>query len=97
MLSLVWIACALAPLVAGAQRPNSPPQLTQPALAFSDTRAAALTPTTTTAVACFFDQLLDHSSPLLGTFPQRFWFYEGYYKEGGPIILFNACASAPAT
>ncbi|KAF7344257.1 hypothetical protein MVEN_01717000 [Mycena venus] len=90
MFSLVWIACALAPLVAGARRPNSPPQLTQPALAFSDTRAAALTPTATAPVAYFFDQLLDHSNPSLGTFPQRFWFYEGYYKEGGPIILFNA-------
>ncbi|KAJ6548488.1 serine carboxypeptidase S28-domain-containing protein [Mycena capillaripes] len=67
MLSLVWIACALAPLVAGARRPNSPPQLTQPALAFSDTRAAALMPTTTTPVAHFFDQRLDHSNPSLGT------------------------------
>jgi hypothetical protein len=41
-------------------------------------------------VAYFFDQLLDHSNPSLGTFPQRFWFFDDYYKEGGPVVLFNA-------
>ncbi|KAE9409902.1 hypothetical protein BT96DRAFT_460529 [Gymnopus androsaceus JB14] len=36
----------------------------------------------------FFDQLIDHTNPSLGTFKQRFWFtYEWY--ETGPIILFT--------
>ncbi|KAF8207136.1 serine carboxypeptidase S28-domain-containing protein [Mycena galopus ATCC 62051] len=92
MLSFVWIAYALAPLVAatGGRPPNGLPQLKQPVLAFENTRAAALTPSTTAPTAYFFDQILDHSNPSLGTFQQRFWFYEGYYKEGGPIVLFNA-------
>ncbi|KIK60910.1 hypothetical protein GYMLUDRAFT_73702 [Collybiopsis luxurians FD-317 M1] len=36
----------------------------------------------------FFDQLIDHTNPSLGTFKQRYWHtYEWY--ETGPIILFT--------
>lgn len=39
----------------------------------------------------FFDQLLDHSNPELGTFKQRFWYGTEFWKgPGSPIILFNA-------
>ncbi|TFL04530.1 serine carboxypeptidase S28-domain-containing protein [Pterulicium gracile] len=35
----------------------------------------------------FFDQLIDHKNPSLGTFKQRFWFTYEFYEPGGPIIL----------
>ncbi|KAJ7841314.1 peptidase S28 [Mycena olivaceomarginata] len=72
MLSLAWIACSLAPLVAGARPPSGLLPLKQPTFTFTDSH------------------LLDHSNPSLGTFPQRFWFFDDYYKEGGPVVLFNA-------
>ncbi|RYP61563.1 hypothetical protein DL771_010084 [Monosporascus sp. 5C6A] len=36
-----------------------------------------------------FEQLLDHSDPSRGTFPQRYWWNAQYFEEGGPIILYN--------
>ncbi|KAG9309934.1 peptidase S28 [Chiua virens] len=35
----------------------------------------------------YFDQLIDHDNPSLGTFQQRYWMNWQYYEEGGPIIL----------
>ncbi|TFK90871.1 peptidase S28 [Polyporus arcularius HHB13444] len=35
----------------------------------------------------YFDQLIDHSNPSLGTFKQRFWHTAEFYEKGGPIIL----------
>ncbi|TFK43800.1 serine carboxypeptidase S28-domain-containing protein [Crucibulum laeve] len=35
----------------------------------------------------FFDQLIDHNNPSLGTFKQRFWHTWEFYEPGGPIIL----------
>ncbi|TFK63556.1 hypothetical protein BDN72DRAFT_311679 [Pluteus cervinus] len=35
----------------------------------------------------YFNQLIDHNNPNLGTFQQRFWFTYEYYEPGGPIIL----------
>ncbi|TFK38223.1 serine carboxypeptidase S28-domain-containing protein [Crucibulum laeve] len=35
----------------------------------------------------YFDQLIDHSNPKLGTFKQRYWHTWEYYKPGGPILL----------
>lgn len=36
----------------------------------------------------FFDQLLDHTNPSLGTFKQRYFFSAQYYGgQGSPIIL----------
>lgn len=35
----------------------------------------------------YFDQLIDHNRPHLGTFKQRYWHTWEYYKPGGPIIL----------
>ncbi|KAJ7056562.1 peptidase S28 [Mycena amicta] len=61
----------------------------QPPFAFSDPDATGLV-AAAPPTAYFFDQLLDHSNPSLGTFKQRFWFFDGYYQEGGPIVLFNA-------
>ncbi|KAF8806322.1 hypothetical protein BYT27DRAFT_6649057 [Phlegmacium glaucopus] len=35
----------------------------------------------------YFDQLIDHDNPSLGTFKQRFWHTYEFYEPGGPIIL----------
>ncbi|KAG5648816.1 hypothetical protein DXG03_000165 [Asterophora parasitica] len=35
----------------------------------------------------YFDQLIDHNNPSLGTFKQRFWHTYEYYEKGGPIII----------
>ena len=35
----------------------------------------------------YFDQLIDHNNPSLGTFQQRFWHTYEFYEPGGPIIL----------
>ncbi|KAA1473365.1 hypothetical protein DENSPDRAFT_839826 [Dentipellis sp. KUC8613] len=37
----------------------------------------------------YFDQLIDHNNPSLGTFAQRYWFDWEYYQPGGPVVLFN--------
>ncbi|KAH9943800.1 peptidase S28 [Amylocystis lapponica] len=37
----------------------------------------------------YFDQLIDHNNPSLGTFSQRYWFSYEYYEPGGPIVLFT--------
>ncbi|KAJ7724875.1 serine carboxypeptidase S28-domain-containing protein [Mycena metata] len=37
----------------------------------------------------FFQQLIDHNNPSLGTFTQRYWHTYEFYEEGGPIILFT--------
>ncbi|KAI0332898.1 peptidase S28 [Cubamyces sp. BRFM 1775] len=38
----------------------------------------------------YFDQLIDHNDPSLGTFQQRYWFSYSYYQPGGPILIMNA-------
>lgn len=35
----------------------------------------------------YFDQLIDHNNPSLGTFKQRFWHTYEFYEPGGPIVL----------
>ncbi|KAG2039995.1 serine carboxypeptidase S28-domain-containing protein [Suillus americanus] len=35
----------------------------------------------------YFDQLIDHNNPGLGTFQQRYWMNWEFYKPGGPVIL----------
>ena len=55
-----------------------------------------ITNTTTTAtvgtpdIEFFFDQLIDHTNPTLGTFKQRYWFSAQLWGgQGYPIILSN--------
>ncbi|KAG7441696.1 peptidase S28 [Guyanagaster necrorhizus] len=38
----------------------------------------------------YFDQLIDHDDPSMGTFQQRYWHSAEFYEAGGPIILMNA-------
>ncbi|KAJ7510413.1 serine carboxypeptidase S28-domain-containing protein [Mycena galericulata] len=92
MLPLAWIAgtlAAIVPLSVVARPPVALAIPKQPPFSFSDSQASSRS-TAVTPVAYFFDQILDHSNPSRGTFKQRFWFYDGYYKKGGPIVLFNA-------
>ncbi|KAI0740521.1 peptidase S28 [Earliella scabrosa] len=35
----------------------------------------------------YFNQLIDHNNPSLGTFLQRYWHTYEFYEQGGPIIL----------
>ncbi|KAJ7284199.1 serine carboxypeptidase S28-domain-containing protein [Mycena rebaudengoi] len=37
----------------------------------------------------FFQQLIDHTNPSLGTFTQRYWHTYEMYEPGGPILLFT--------
>jgi hypothetical protein len=37
-----------------------------------------------------FQQLIDHSNPSLGTFPQRYWWNSNYYAgPGSPVVFFT--------
>ncbi|KAF9026495.1 hypothetical protein BDZ89DRAFT_1067591 [Hymenopellis radicata] len=38
----------------------------------------------------WFNQLIDHANPSLGTFKQRYFFSGEFYEPGGPILLVNA-------
>ncbi|KAI0701175.1 peptidase S28 [Cytidiella melzeri] len=68
--------------------PPSPlvPKVIADDVPLTDVLGAALPPLNTTY---FFDQLIDHTNPSLGTFQQRFWHTWEWYEEGGPIILFT--------
>ncbi|KAF9818113.1 hypothetical protein IEO21_02955 [Rhodonia placenta] len=35
----------------------------------------------------YFEQLIDHNNPSLGTFSQRYWHTWEFYEPGGPIII----------
>lgn len=35
----------------------------------------------------YFDQLIDHTNPSLGTFKQRYWHTWEFYKPGGCVVL----------
>lgn len=35
----------------------------------------------------YFEQLIDHNNPSLGTFSQRYWTTWEFYEPGGPIVL----------
>ena len=34
----------------------------------------------------YFDQLIDHDDPSLGTFQQRYWVSWDYYQPGEPVL-----------
>lgn len=53
-------------------------------------KVAATTAATPVAGWGFFDQLLDHANPSLGTFKQRYWYNTQYWKgPTSPIIFVN--------
>ncbi|KAJ3558315.1 hypothetical protein NM688_g1003 [Phlebia brevispora] len=52
----------------------------------TDKAGTTLPPLNTTY---YFEQLIDHNNPSLGTFQQRYWTTWESYEPGGPIILFT--------
>ncbi|KAF9266345.1 hypothetical protein L218DRAFT_922990 [Marasmius fiardii PR-910] len=90
-----FIAVAGALLPDGRPHANVPPLSTIPKLehdAFSNDNmvfsrnGTQLSPYVT---VYYFDQLIDHNNPSLGTFKQRFWHTYEFYEPGGPIVLMN--------
>ncbi|KAG2355878.1 serine carboxypeptidase S28-domain-containing protein [Suillus spraguei] len=77
--------------IAGAAIPDamlrgmpSLPKIAVPERSITSPNGTAL-PNMTTVY--YFDQLIDHNNPDLGTFQQRYWMNWEYYEPGGPIIL----------
>ncbi|KAH8094923.1 serine carboxypeptidase S28-domain-containing protein [Cristinia sonorae] len=65
-------------------RPSVPPVSAPIEAPVVDRNGTTIPPYTTTY---FFDQLIDHNNPRLGTFKQRFWHTWEFYEPGGPIII----------
>lgn len=63
-------------------RPPAVPPLAADNVAVTDVSGAALPPLNTTY---FFDQLIDHTNPSLGTFKQRFWHTWEWYEAGEDV------------
>ncbi|KAN0088726.1 Peptidase S28 [Tylopilus felleus] len=60
------------------------PQIPVPERTLMSPNGTALPPLTT---IYYFNQLIDHNNPSLGTFRQRYWMDWEFYNAGGPIIL----------
>ncbi|KIK95608.1 hypothetical protein PAXRUDRAFT_140281 [Paxillus rubicundulus Ve08.2h10] len=60
------------------------PKIPIPERTLTSPNGAALPPITT---VYYFDQLIDHNNPSLGTFQQRYWMDWDFYEAGGPIVL----------
>ncbi|KAG1828837.1 serine carboxypeptidase S28-domain-containing protein [Suillus variegatus] len=60
------------------------PKIPVPARSNISPNGTALPPITT---VYYFDQLIDHNNPDLGTFQQRYWMNWEFYEPGGPIVL----------
>ena len=82
---LAMLSSALVPLslALAAAAVIAPPMPLQPLPPSAKKHGALATQATT----YYFDQLIDHTDPSLGTFQMRYWFDSTFYKEGGPIIL----------
>ena len=75
---------------AGRPRANAPPRPSVPVVTADDapiTNAGVTLPPLNTTY--YFDQLIDHTNPSLGTFKQRYWHTYEYYEPGGPVIVVN--------
>ncbi|PCH36001.1 peptidase S28 [Wolfiporia cocos MD-104 SS10] len=86
--SLAVSSLLVLPLLASALRVPRPPviQKVDPPHAgpVVDRNGTELPPLNTTY---YFDQLIDHNNPSLGTFKQRYWHTWEFYEPGGPIII----------
>lgn len=66
--------------------PPTAPSLVAPEGPVTSRNGTVLPPYDTTY---YFNQLIDHNDPSLGTFVQRYWHTWEFYESGGPIILFT--------
>jgi hypothetical protein len=85
---MMWIVLLILSGLARAAIPNamlrgrpSLPKLPVPERSFtsSSSNGTALPPITT---VYYFDQLIDHNNPKLGTFQQRYWMNWEFYEPG---------------
>lgn len=60
------------------------PRVSAPTQALTTVNGTTLPPIDT---VYYFDQLIDHNNPGLGTFKQRYWHTWEWYEPGGPIII----------
>lgn len=58
--------------------------------------ASALAKRQSPIKSAFFDQLIDHKNPGLGTFKQKFWWNAEFYGGPGSPIVLNAPGEGPA-
>lgn len=93
-----FLPLALARLPDGRAHGNVPPRPTVPKITandapMTDVTGAALPPLNTTY---YFDQLIDHTNPKLGTFKQRFWHTWEWYEEGARFysVCMHICAES---
>ncbi|KAH7920393.1 hypothetical protein BV22DRAFT_1181261 [Leucogyrophana mollusca] len=91
MLSNVLVVALLSTSLVNATIPNAmsggrptPPKIPAPKRNMTSPNGTALPPITE---VYYFDQLIDHNNPDLGTFQQRYWMSWEFYEPGGPIIL----------
>ncbi|PBL02968.1 hypothetical protein ARMGADRAFT_279728 [Armillaria gallica] len=72
-------------------RGNIMPMPVMPVIGVEDTTSYAVTSLADELppydTVYYFDQLIDHNDPSLGTFQQRYWHTYEFYEPGGPIIL----------
>ncbi|KAG1833222.1 peptidase S28 [Suillus subalutaceus] len=91
----MWaLTLLLLAVVARAAIPNtmlrgmqSLPKIPVPQRSITSPSVTALPGVPNITTVYYFDQLIDHNNPGLGTFQQRYWMNREFYKPGGPIIL----------
>ena len=85
------VACVRASLPDGRSHANIAPRPVPPKVDVLESpvtsRNGTVLPPYTTWY--YFDQLIDHNNPQLGTFQQRFYHTYEFYEPGGPIVLFT--------
>ncbi|KAF9219959.1 hypothetical protein BS17DRAFT_716083 [Gyrodon lividus] len=62
----------------------SVPEVPVPERTVTSPNGTVLPPLTT---VYYFNQLIDHNNPSLGTFQQRYWMDWEFYEAGGPIVF----------
>ena len=73
--------------IARLKMPPSPPPESTGTLAVVSPNGTILPHFNTTY---YFDQLIDHNNPSLGTFKQRYWHTAEFYKPGKPLHILTS-------
>lgn len=68
-------------------RAPSPKLAVQPGI--DDSQAPTLPPLEEKYPASFFEQRVDHNDTTVGTFRQRYWVDDRFYKPGGPVFVLD--------
>ena len=113
LLKIAWPAAALllsashveAKTRDGRLHPNLPPRPLLPIEDVPQLKGFAATPVTSRNgtvlppydTTYYFDQLIDHNNPSLGTFKQRYWHTYEWYERGGSTSTRGESGSSRAT